>query len=536
MAEFITKEQAADLIKDDMTVASACFTLAGWPEDIGRAVADKFRETGHPCNLRHIHAAGLGNWAGRGEDIWAIPGLVTRLVTSHPGSAPNRLKMILNNEVKAWTLPLGCMLMNYREIARRSPGLMSKVGLGTFVDARVNGGAQNEITKESGETLVDYIPDFNGEDYLLFKPWHLDLGLIRGTTCDQNGNISCEHESYNLELLAIAQAVKACGGKVIAGVESVVETGNLNPRLVKVPGIYVDYIVVCEDPEKYVNQTGATRFRRDFTPGFRVPVSTESASMKLDGIKIMCRRSAMELRKGQKANFGIGNPQSIGAVLAEEGCDGMVTAISESGAIGGVSQSAADFGVHVNVEASCDHCDHFYFFDGGNLDVGVYGLSESDENGNINTTRLNGNLQGIGGFINISSTAKTSIFMGTFTAVGIKTRVEDGKLVIEQEGKFPKFKKSCPELAYSADQAIAMGHRALYVTERCVLEKKPEGLVLTEIAPGVDLQKDILDHMEFTPIIPEGGPKLMPAEIFQEEWGGLRSFIMKQEEAAGPVA
>lgn len=525
MAEFITKEQAAELIKDDMTVASACFTLAGWPEDVARAVADRYNETGHPRNLRHIHAAGLGNWKGRGEDIWAIPGLVSRLITSHPGSAVKRLDMILNNEVKAWTLPLGCMLMNYREIARRSPGLMSKVGLGTFVDARVNGGAQNEITKESGEKLVEYVPDFGGEEYLLYKPWHLDIGLIRGTSCDLNGNITCEHEAYNLELLAIAQAVKACGGKVIVGVESVVETGSLHPRLVKVPGIYVDYIVVCEDPEKYVNQTGATHFRRDFTPGFHVPVNVASEPMKLDGIKVMCRRSAMELKKGQKANFGIGNPQSIGSVLKEEDCDGLVTSISESGAIGGVSQSGADFGVHLNVEASCDQCDHFYFFDGGNLDVGVYGLSESDEKGNINTTRLNGSLQGIGGFINISSTAQTSIFMGTFTAVGIKTHVEDGKLVIDHEGKFPKFKKSCPEIAYSADQALAMGHRALYVTERCVLEKTKDGLVLKEIAPGVDLQKDVLDHMEFKPIIPEGGPALMPEEIFREEWGGLKSYI-----------
>ncbi len=533
MAEFITKEQAAELIKDDMTVASTCFTLAGWPEDIGAQVAENFKATGHPRNLRHIHAAGLGNWAGRGEDLWAIPGMVTRLITSHPGSAPHRLQMILNDEIMAWTLPLGCILQNYREIGRRSPGLLSKVGLGTFVDARVSGGKQNRLTKEKGEDLVQYIPDLNGEEYLLYKPWNIDIALLRGTTADGNGNITCEHEPINLELLAVAQAVKACGGKVIVGVQSLAETGSLNPRMIKVPGIYVDYVVVStpEDIEKHYDQTGATKFRRDFTPGFRVPVDNGKADLPLNAIKVMCRRAAMELKQGMKVNFGIGNPQSIGTVLAEEGCSDMCTTISESGSIGGVPQSGPDFGTHVNVEASCDHCDHFYFFDGGNLDVGIYGLSESDKDGNINTTRLNGSLQGIGGFINISSTVKKSIFLGTFKAVGIRTHIAKGKLVIDQDGKFPKFKESCPELAYNAGQALAMGHEALYITERCVMERRPEGLVITEIAPGVDLQKDILDQMEFTPIIPEGGPKLMPEEIFREEWGKLKEYMTSESEA-----
>ncbi|MCR4601346.1 MAG: acylcoa--acetate/3-ketoacidcoatransferase [Clostridia bacterium] len=535
MAEFITRQEAAELFKDGNTVASTCFTLGGWPEDVARAVVERFQETGHPKNMRHIHAAGLGNWEGRGEDIWAVPGLVDRLITSHPGSAPHRLEMILNNEVKAWTLPLGVMLQNYREIARHSPGLLSKVGLGTFVDARVNGGKQNQLTKDEGEDLVEYVPDFQGDEYLLFKPWKIDIGLMRGTTADTNGNITCENESVNLELLAVAQAVKACGGKVIVGVENVVEVGQLNPRLVKVPGIYVDYVVVCEDYDKYYMQTGDTHFRRDYTPGFRVPVEESHEHMPLNGIKVMCRRAAMELRPGMKANFGIGNPQAIGNVLAEEGCDNILSVISESGSIGGIPQSGKSFGTHVDVEASCDQCDHFYFFDGGNLDIGIYGLSESDEHGSINTTRLNGSLQGIGGFINITSTAKTNIFIGTFTAKGIKTKVENGKLEIVHEGQYPKFKKSCVELAYNADQSYKMGHRSLYITERCVLEKTAEGLVLTEVAPGIDIQKDILDHMEFKPIIPEGGPKLMPAEIFMEEWGGLEDYITSHASAQPAV-
>lgn len=530
MAKVITAKEAAELFQDNMTVCSAAFGLAGWAEEVAIAVRKRFDETGHPRNLTHTHAAGIGNWGKgpneRGECVWAVDGLMTKFIGSHAGSSPSVIELITNNKIMAWNFPLGTLLQLYREQGRGAAGLLSKTGLGTFIDPRYDGGKLNQLTKEKGENLVEYIPDFMGEEYLFYKKIPIDIALLRGTTADEHGNITCEKEALNLEMLAVAQAANANNGIVIVQVESLAKAGTLNPKLVKVPGIYVDYIVVAEHPEN-IMQTQGTKYNRAFTGEVRIPIGSNMEPIPLDEKKIMLRRLAKEIKPGAKCNFGIGTPTFTGNILAEEGCSDEITMISESGSIGGVPGGGLDFGAHYNIEASCDQGDHFSFFDGGGLDVGVFGLSEVDKDGNVNTSLLNGKIMGVGGFANIAATAKNAFFVGTFTAGGIKCKVEDGKMVIEQEGKYKKFVNKCPQLTFNAEQSLKKGNRILFITERCVIERTNEGMVLTEIAPGIDLQTQILDQMEFKPIIPEGGPKLMDPEIFQVKWGKLKE-IMKQ--------
>ncbi|MDR0518644.1 MAG: acylcoa--acetate/3-ketoacidcoatransferase [Clostridiales Family XIII bacterium] len=524
MPKVITPKEAAELFSDNCTVATAAFGLAGWPEEIALEVEKRFLETGHPSNITHIHAAGIGDWVDRGEEIWAHDGLVTRVIASHMGSSPGLIKKIAENKIAAWNLPLGTILQVYREAGRRSPGLLTKIGLGTFMDPRVDGGKLNPLTKEDGEEFVEYVPDFNGEEYLFYKSYKPDIGFMRGTTADTNGNITCEKEALNLEMLAVAQMTKANGGIVIVQVESLAEAGSLNPKLVKVPGIYVDYIVVAEKPEIFM-QTQATHYNRSFSGEVRVPVGDAMAKMPFDEKKPLLRRVVSEIKPGAKVNCGIGLPTFTGAILAEEGCDGKITLISESGSIGGVPGGGRDFGAHWNIEASCDQGDHFTFFDGGGLDVGVFGISEVDKDGNVNTSLLNGKIMGVGGFSNIAGTARYAIFAGSFTAGGIECAIEDGKLVIKKEGKFKKFVKSCPQLTFNAEQSLKLGNRILFVTERCVIERTTEGMVLKEIAPGIDLQTQILDQCDVDFIIPEGGPALMDPKLFQPEWGGLKAIM-----------
>ena len=306
-------------------------------------------------------------------------------------------------------------------------------------------------------------------------------------------------------------------------------SGNSEFRLAKsmsvqISSIYVDYVVVAENLDLFM-QTQGTKFNRAFCGEVKVPLDSSMSAIPLDDKKIMLRRAAMEIKDGDKANCGIGTPTFMGNIFEEEGCSGRITMISESGSIGGIPGGGRDFGAHWNIEASCDQGDHFSFFDGGGLDIGVFGLSEVDKDGDVNTSLLNGKIISVGGFANIAATAKKAIFVGTFTAGGIQCKVEDGKMVIEQEGKFKKFVDSCPQLTFNADQSLGKGNKIIFITERCVIERTKEGMVLTEIAPGIDLQTQILDQMGFAPVIPQGGPKLMDAELFQPKWGKLKKLL-----------
>ncbi|TEB14733.1 Acetate CoA-transferase YdiF [Pelotomaculum sp. FP] len=535
--KFITAKEAAYLINDGDNIAVATFGCSGTPEEILMEVEKRYLETGHPKSIGYTHAAGGGGFAAtkengfcRCEDHLAHTGLMERWVCSHSACSDFTTEQLMNNKIAGWCLPLGTLLQVYKDQARGMKGTLSQCGLNTYVDPRVDGGAINQLAKDSKEQFVEYIPDFRGEEMLFFKGMDLNIGWMRGTKADKNGNISTDREPYNLEMLTIAQAVRANGGKVFVQVEEVVETGTIHPKMVKVPGIYVDYIVVETQPERRLSTTGG-KYNPAFTGEARVDVSTGADVIPFDGVKVALRRTAMEVTLGAKANFGLGMPQMVGSILAEEGISGALTLISESGAVGGVPAAGINFGAHYNVESLSDQGDHFNFFDGGGLEFGAFGLGEVDQNGDLNTSLMGGVLKGVGGFMNICATSRLAVFIGTFTAGGIKTHIEDGKLVIDKEGKFKKFVKKIPQNSFSLKQAVHDGHKILYVTERCVFVGTAQGLLLSEIAPGIDLQAHILDQMEFKPIIPEGGPKLMPAELFQEKWGGLKAYL----EAKGEI-
>ena len=545
MAKVITAAEAAELIKDNDFIGGATFGAAGVPESIMKAVEKRFLETGHPKGLTYIHAAGSGDFGpypSRGEDCLMHEGLMTRWIASHVGCSKKTQQYLSEGtKIAGWNLPLGTILQIFKEQARGVNFCLSKIGLNTFVDPRQDGGKVTQVAKDMDEEWVEYIPDFQGEEWLLYKGWPLTVGFLRGTYADEDGNISIEKEHYNLELLTVAQAVRACGGKIFVEVERIVKKGTINPKMVKLPGLYVDYIVVMDEkdiPNKVVAVGGP--YNPCMSGECKVPMeSSGSAPLPFDGIKVICRRAAMEFKAGIKANLGLGMPQKVGNIMDEEGVSQDITLISESGNIGGVPGVGPLFGSHYNVEASSDQGDHFNMFDGEGLATVGFGLSEVDPTGAMNTSLLNGTLLGVGGFMNIASTAKKSVVLGTFTAAGIKTAVEDGKLVIKQEGKFKKFVNKCVQVSFSAQNTVKEGREVIYITERAVFKATVDGLLLTEIAPGVDLQKDILDQMEFTPIIPEGGPKLMPAEIFQETWGGLGKYFYAdetEEEAAARQA
>lgn len=535
--KFITAKEAAYLVNDGDNIAVATFGVSGTPEEILEEVEKRYLETGHPKSIGYTHAAGGGGFAPtkengfcRCEDHLAHTGLMERWVCSHAACSDFTTQQLMDNKIAGWNLPLGTLLQVYKEQARGMKGALSKTGLGTFVDPRVDGGCINQLAKDSKEQFVEYIPDFRGEEMLFFKGMDLNIGWMRGTKADKSGNISTDREPYNLEMLTIAQAVRANGGKVFVQVEEVVETGTIHPKMVKVPGFMVDYIVVETKPERRLSTVGA-KYNPAFTGEAKVEVSAGAETIPFDGVKVALRRAAMEVTLGAKANFGLGMPQMIGGVLAEEGLSDALIMISESGAVGGVPASGVNFGAHYNVESLSDQGDHFNFFDGGGLEFGAFGLGECNEHGDLNTSLMGGVLKGVGGFMNISAAARNAVFIGTFTAGGIKTHIEDGKLVIDKEGKFKKFVKQIPQSSFSLKEAVHGGHKILYVTERCVLTGTADGLLLSEIAPGIDMQTQILDLMEFAPIIPEGGPKLMDAELFQENWGGLKAYL----EAKGEI-
>lgn len=532
MAKLITIREAAEMVQDGAVIGSAVQGMAGWPEEIGLAIEKRFLETGHPAGITHIHGAGQGDFGRmsedgktcRGECALAHDGLMTCSIHGHVGCSFQVTKQIAENKILAYNIPLGVVGQVWREVGRGFPGLLTKVGLGTFMDPRYDGAMINEKTKKEGPQIVKYIPDFEGEEYLFYTLPKLNVALLRATTADEEGNLTYEKECMPCEPLDLAMAAKASGAVVIAQVERLAKTGSLDPRNVRIPGILVDYICLAEHPER-IMQTQVTHFNPAFTGEVRVPVSSSMQSLPLDEKKVFSRRAAMELHAGNKCNLGIGMPGLIPNVLMEEGVSSEVTLISESGLIGGIPAPGGDFGAHFNPEAMLNQTDHFSFFDQGGLDVAVFGLSEVDKDGNVNTTNLNGKIAGVGGFPNISANAKHSVFVGSFTAGGLKCHVEDGKMVIDQEGRFDKFVDSCRQLSFNAGQCLTRGNRVTFITERCVIARTREGMILKEVAPGIDIQTQILDHMGFAPIIPEGGPALMDPEIFKESWGKLKEIF-----------
>lgn len=511
----ISAAEAASMVQDGMTVTASGFVASDMPEALTKALEQRFLETGAPKNLTLFYAAAQGNRDGSGADHFAHEGMTKRVIGGHWNMVPELGKLVLENKIEGYNLPQGTLSQLFRDIAGHRVGTITHVGLNTFADPRIEGGKLNSITTEDLVEVVNIL----GEEKLLYKSFPIDIGFIRGTYADENGNITLEHEVASLESTSIAQAVKNSGGKVIVQVEKVVANGSLDPKLVKIPGIYVDAVVVCEDKKDHEQCVGC-EYDGSMTGDFRVPVSSLQYP-KLSAKKVIGRRAAMELKENSVVNLGIGIPEYISMVANEEGIGDYMTLTVEAGPVGGVPQGGPQFGGAVNAEAILDQPYQFDFYDGGGVDYAFLGLAQADEEGNINVSKFGPRIAGCGGFINITQNAKRVFFCGTFTAGGLGVEFADGKLVITKEGREKKFIKQVEQITFSGAYANKTGQPVLYITERAVFELRKDGVYLTEVAPGIDIQTQILDLMDFVPKM-DGQPKLMDARIFKDELMGLK--------------
>ena len=504
---FISAAQAAELVIDGATLA-----IGGSggglvePDQLLKAVGDRYRQTAHPAGLTLVHTTGIGDRAGAGMDHFAQKGLAERVIAGNWGMAPEMSRMAAAGDFEAYNFPQGVMSQLWREIAAGRPGLVTHVGLGTFCDPRIEGGRLNS---RSTGVYVEVL-ELAGREWLFYPSFNVDICFIRGTTADEDGNISMEEEAARLEMLAMAQATHNRGGLVIAQVKYVAKAGSIDPRTVEVPGILIDYVVHHPEQKQVITH--------DYNPGFsgalRVALST-LPHFGLDERKVVARRAISEVHPGDIVNLGVGIADGIASVAAEEGVDSRFTLTIEQGLVGGIPARGVIFGVSTNPAAILDQPAQFDFYDGGGLDITFLGFAQIDAVGNVNVSKFGGRVIGTGGFVNISQNAATVVFCGTFTAGGLVAVPDAGQLSIEQEGRHRKFVEKVEQITFSGNEALKRGQRVLYVTERAVFQLEERGLRLIELAPGVDLQTQVLDQLPFSVIHDDITP--MATALFIDE-------------------
>jgi propionate CoA-transferase len=522
----VSASDAVKLIRDGDTLATGGFVGIGFAEEIAIAIEQRFLDTcdaegvspGHPRDLTLVYAAGQGDGKERGLNHFAHEGLVRRIVGGHWGLVPKLQHLAVTNQIEAYNLPQGVITHLFRDIAAHRPAHITRIGLGTFVDPRNGGGKLNTKTTEDLVRLIE----IDGEECLLYKTFPVNVGIIRATTGDPDGNLTMEKEALTLEALAIAMAARNSGGIVIAQVERVAESGSLNPRQVKIPGVMVDCVVIAK-PENHW-QTFATQY----DPAYSAEIRARAGSLPPmeDGPrKIIARRAALELEPNSVVNLGIGVPEGVAAIANDEKIADLITLTAEPGVIGGIPASGMNFGAAINTQAVIDQPYQFDFYDGGGLDIAFLGLAQADRGGSLNVSKFGPRLAGAGGFINISQSAKKVVFTGTFVAGDLEIACSDGALKILRDGDIKKFVDAVEHVTFSGEVARKKGTPVLYITERCVFRLAPEGLELIEIAPGVDLERDILRQMDFRPLMPTP-PKLMDPRVFASGPMDLREKML----------
>lgn len=514
MGKIVSAREAVDLVKSGD--ALAIHGAGGGnvePDLLIRTLAEKFAETGQPRDLTVFHVSGLGDWKSTGLNLLTGEGLVRRNIGGHYGMSPKYAQLILDNKIEAYSWPQGVMSQWLREVAAGRPGLISHIGLHTFIDPRVEGGKLNPRTTED---LIEVVR-LAGREWLFYRSFPLNVCFIRGTTADEKGNLTLEQEPAFLEVLPMAMATRNSGGIVIAQVKRLAQAGSLPAKLVKVPHTLVDYIVL--HPGQW--QSVEAEYDPALSGEVKVPVSS-LPPMELDERKVIARRAALEIVALPRAvlNMGVGMPDGIARVAAEEGIQDRMTATIEQGITGGIPAPGVLFGMSANPEAIIDQGYQFDFYDGGGVELAFLGLAEADQEGNVNVSKFQGRMPGVGGFVNISQGAKAVAFCGTFTAGGLEVEVGDGRLGIRKEGRFRKFVPRVEQITFSGRYAATRGQRVQFITERAVLTITREGLLVTEVAPGVDLERDVLGRMAFRPQV-SPDLRLMDERIFREGLMGL---------------
>ena len=494
-------DYAVSLIQDGQTVASGGFVGAAHPEALTAAIERRFRSVAGPRDLTLVYGAGQGDGKSRGLNHLAHEGLVRRVIGGHWALVPGLGKLAIAGKIEAYNLPQGVICQLLRDIAAGRPGCITHVGLGTFIDPANRGGRLNDSTTEE---LVSRVK-LDGKTWLFYRAFPIDVGLVRATSADPFGNLVMDEEAVIGEVLPIAQAAHNCGGEVIAQVQRILDR-PAPPNQVKVPGILVDHVVVAEEAEHH--QTFAESLNTSYfsSRSSGAPDKLEAEILSPGVRRIIAARACDELLPGAIANLGIGMPEGVALIAAERQVLDQITLTLESGPIGGIPAGGLSFGASAWPEAIIDQPAQFDFYDGGGLDYAALGAAQVDRNGNVNVSKFNDRVAGVGGFVNISQNARRVVFCGALTSGGLDVEVKDGQLRIIREGSIRKFVEHVEQVSFSGEVAAESGREILYVTERAVFELTAKGLRLTEVAPGIDIQTQILNLIDFEPIIEDVRP------------------------------